>query len=148
MTQFSASVRAQYPKRWHMKYWLNIFLIGKIRLQDKYLMLIRIEMENQKALHAGNTYIDLEEWLEFKVNNKAEYLRYWEQRTLEDEDYQAYIHDLDRMLEDKEEKMIEFLCSQIAAAQDLTGPELNDILRRMVQERTREAQAKEAEAKN
>lgn len=100
------------------------------------------------------------QWLDFKTANQARCFRYWESKPLADNDrYQAYVRDLDRMLERKEEKMNAYLRPRILAAQNLTptgsgeGQKLLDdwfeeLNRGLEQERIREAQAKNAEATN
>lgn len=44
-------------------------------------------------------------WTAFYLANGDQYRRYWEERTLEDDEGQAYLRDIARMLIDKKNKM-------------------------------------------
>lgn len=115
MTQDAASTRAQNPLKWHLDYWLNLYVIGVSRDENKCEMAIMIAGEQTSYNIDGNAadsikkYINPIEWHDFKEIHSAVYSRYWESKPREDEEYQAYVRDLNRMLEDKEEKLTEYL---------------------------------------
>lgn len=139
---------------WNLKYWLNIYVIGTMRLQDATAMEVRIQIENQKARqNTGQNYFSLSEWSAFKQAHEAEYREFWQSIALEHQNYQTYVHDLDQMLVDKDAKMFAFLRPKIESARHLTGSTkvladnwLHQIRRGLVQERRTEAQAAEREA--
>lgn len=149
MDEFGASVRAQYPQRWHLKYWLNIYVIGTLRLQDAGAMEIRIRIENRKALE-NSTYLTLSAWSTFKRAHEAEFRTFWHPRLFaDDEQYRAYVRDLDRMLECKDAKMNAYLRPRIESARRLTGATkvfadswLRRLHRGLAQERRRELAAR------
>lgn len=162
MTQDAAATRAEDRHQWHLKYWLNLYVLGIIHHHDEEVMAARIDRErNQNILKftadpdPNNIYISPEAWNTFKNDNEAEYFRYWKAKTPEYEEYQAYVRDLERMHENKDEKMIEYLRLGISVARRFVGSlkeESDNWFKRMYlaleKERIRDAQEKAANEKH
>lgn len=116
MSEASASLRAEDPHGWHLKYWLDIYTVGLIRLEDTagiirdedtLLLKARIDREHENSTADESIKTRLrDEWGQFLIANQDDYLRQWEQiKTLKNEEWEAYFRDLDRMLADKGPKM-------------------------------------------
>lgn len=162
MTQEAAAIRTEDRYEWHLKYWLNLYVLGIIRHYDKEVMAARIDRERyQNILNfaAGpepvNIWLSPESWNGFKNDNEAEYFRYWTAKTPEDEEYKAYVRDLERMHENKEEKMIAYLRMRMECAQNYVGSVKEDsdnwfnrMYLALVEEDVRDVQAKRAEEKD
>lgn len=109
MDQASILLRAEHPLEWHLRYWLNLNVVGTIRGEDILLLCLRVRMEHDKIPDAAFKAQLQAEWRAFQNENKESYLRLWMQRTVRGEEAQPYHRDLDTMLQDKGRKMRDYL---------------------------------------
>lgn len=107
MNEASALERTEDPISWHLRYWLSIAVIACLRGEDIILTGIRIDMELDKIAHTEIKTRVRNARKPFQKDNMEGYKWYWTQKTLDDQDAQKYVRDLDRMLVDKGQKMSE-----------------------------------------
>lgn len=105
MDQASASRRARDPLTWHLQYWLDLDIIALLRNEDGILTGIRIDMEQEKIADTALKNQLQNGRKQFQRDNLDAYMRHWHQKTLDDEEAQKYVRDLDRMLVDRGPKM-------------------------------------------
>lgn len=156
MTPASAWAQVQNPLVWNLNYWLNLYVIGIMRLQDRRVITARMDREQRNKM-TYNMYLEFQShWYQFKHTYEAGCFRYWEPMYPQNLEYQAYVRDLDRMLEFKEEKIGEYLralttmwenfrrMNSIDAANN-TANLINRIRQGLQQEYLRDAEARYAE---
>lgn len=83
---------------WYLHNWLNLDVIAELRGEDMTLMTIMIEMEQEQNYSPTLKNQLRTAWSGFNRENRPAYLRYWEQKTLQNEEAEKYISDLNRML--------------------------------------------------
>lgn len=105
MDQASASERARDPLTWHLRYWLNLDIIAALRDEDVVLTGIRIDMEHEKIADPMFQIQLRTAWRQFQIDHLRASMLRWIQKTLDDQEAQKYVRDLDRMLVDKGLKM-------------------------------------------
>lgn len=116
MSEASASLRAEDPHGWHLQYWLNLYTVELIRLEDtvgiirdedRLLLKARIDREHENSTADGSIKTRLRDgWARFLIAKQDDYFRQWKQlKTVKDPEYEAYVRDLDRMLANKVPKM-------------------------------------------
>lgn len=109
MDQASASVLAESPVAWHLRYWLNLGSIGILSGQDETLMALRIEMEQSLIPNLDLRLAVHRTWEGYRIANNKACLDYWRRlqvritQTGEDQEetdprYQA-VKDGERLLE-------------------------------------------------
>ncbi|MCJ1267079.1 hypothetical protein MMC22_006964 [Lobaria immixta] len=100
----SAALLVAIPIAWHMRYWLNLNTVAILRGEDAMLMSLRIDMEQHNILDHELKSQVLAEWIPHRIAHQEECLRSWRQKTLETEEAQPYLRDINRMLVGKERK--------------------------------------------
>lgn len=97
------------PGMWHMRYWLDIYAIEVLRGEDEMLMSLRINIEQHKIPDQELKSQVQTEWITELPNRAEERLQNWSEKTLESEEAQPYLRDIDRMLVDKWRKARDYL---------------------------------------
>lgn len=108
MTQHSASCQAQDPLTWHLRYWLNLLIIGSLRGEDEELLTFRVEMEWMKLDSRLKDQL-YSNWVEYKKKKLEASYWFWQEMTVESEEAKWYMSDIDTMLMDKVQKARDFL---------------------------------------
>lgn len=104
----SASQKAEDPVKWHLKYWLNLFVVGINRGEDDGLMNARIDWEHVNIANEAFKKDLRFSWFDFQTENEDRYILEWE-HIIGGEKLHAYIRDLNRMLVNKGQKMRDYL---------------------------------------
>ncbi|MCJ1262884.1 hypothetical protein MMC22_002754 [Lobaria immixta] len=97
------------PRMWHMRYWLDIYAIEVLRGEDEMLMSLRINIEQHKIPDQELKSQVQTEWITELRNRAEDRLQNWSEKTLESEEAQPYLRDIDRMLVDKGRKARDYL---------------------------------------
>ena len=124
ISQASAMSLAEDPLSWHLRYWLGLLSVATLHSQDVMLTAARIDHEIEQIQN-----LDLEIKIEIKKAwhyqlmkiadevKRQEHLKhvrspdFWDPPTL-DSRSKSLLRDLDRMLEDKEEKTRKYIRQQ------------------------------------
>lgn len=109
MDEASILLRAEDPLAWHLRYWLDLCMVGTIRGGDILLLSLRIRMEHDKIADAAFKTRLQGAWRGFQSDNKESCLRLWMRRTVLSQEAQPYLRDLDTMLQDKGRKTRDYL---------------------------------------
>lgn len=109
INQRSAAFLIHDPLTWHLNYWLNIGVIAILRGEDSVLTTLRIEHEILNMLDLGLSSAVFRAWPQFWSTNSEEGKRHWAQKTLESNEAQHYLNDINRMLVNKGQKVRSYL---------------------------------------
>lgn len=104
----SASRKAEDPIEWHLKYWLNLSVIGIKSGEDERLMGARIDWEHVNIADEAFKKALRFRWFDFQTENEDRYILKWE-HVLEGANLDAYNRDLTRMLVNKEQKVRDYI---------------------------------------
>lgn len=108
MNQISASRESGNPLGWNLRYWLNIYVIGLIEGKDDHLMAARIDWEHIKLAQTPFKNSLRSYWDKFRADNKDLHFKEWS-RKAKDDDYNLYLNDLNRLLENTEKKTNDYI---------------------------------------
>lgn len=115
MSQDSASERSRDPLEWHLKYFLNLYVISMIlcgqendnyrsigcRVMGEYCIDRSIRgrvMGECWKLNEPLRHQFLNQWFEFRDVHKRDYFQIWKQQTRNEEEYRAYARDFVTMV--------------------------------------------------
>lgn len=105
MDQVTALELIDDPLLWHLKYWLNLNIIGIMRGEDEILLGLRIEIEQDKCPEPLIRLQIQHSWYHYLQDHKEACIRGWmAMMGARGEEAQPYHCDLDRMLVDKGRK--------------------------------------------
>lgn len=109
MNRSSAFILDRSPIAWHLQYWLNIGVLGILRGKNGKIIALMIEIEQDKIPDGRLRNSLRNTWNQFWNDNKVVKARQWEARTMEDEEAQQFLRDIDRMFVDKVQKVRSYL---------------------------------------
>lgn len=94
---------------WYLHHWLNLDVIAELRGEDMTLITIMIEME-QEQNYSPTLKSQLQTaWPGFNRKNRLAYFRYWEEKTLQNQEAEMYVSNLNRMLVCKGSKVRSYI---------------------------------------
>lgn len=103
-----AKLLANDPKEWHLKYWLDILILGTLSGEPGLLMSILIQREQNLIPDQELRTQVREKWGEFVDLNVVNYRDHWIRMGLGAVAAEAYLDDLDKLLTYKETHRTEY----------------------------------------
>lgn len=104
MSKAAILLRDNDPLKWHLQYWLDIWVIGMSCYPGLWQILsTRINIEHGEIADHSFRSRFREAFGKFQFENQKEYFRKWDPNTLEEKSvkmaqFEAHVRDLQRML--------------------------------------------------
>lgn len=109
ITQDSAEQRAKNPLNWHQRYWINLHVLGILNYHNEDVLAAMITMAQTETMAHG-LYVEFKDkWDEYQSKYQAQNFRYWKSMDPECDGYVGWVMDLEKMLEDKQDKIRDYL---------------------------------------